>query len=132
MGLMVGGARSAGQFQLYSSSGGDSVLAVESLRRAFFLGRSLSGKSAIEICDGMLLSNCDGLSQNGFEVVEEGDPVSFVAAWPSPTRASGRRRLFFSFFHMKRTQQSSHSASSTLAPILCSFQWKQKGDARNW
>lgn len=48
MGLMFDGSRSAGQFQLYSSFGGDSVLAVESLRRAFFLGRSLSGKSAIK------------------------------------------------------------------------------------
>lgn len=62
MGLMVDGARSAGQFQLYSPFGGDSVLAVDSLRRAFFLGRSLSEKSAIENCAGMLVGQCCGLN----------------------------------------------------------------------
>jgi hypothetical protein len=41
----VDGSRSAGQSQLYSSFGGDSVLAVDSLRRALLLGRPLSGKS---------------------------------------------------------------------------------------
>lgn len=61
MGLMVDGARSAGQFQLYSSCGGDSVLAVKSLRRAFFLGRSLSGKSAM-LCVGISIGMCDDLS----------------------------------------------------------------------
>jgi hypothetical protein len=45
----VDGLRSAGQSQLYSSFGGDSVLTVESLRRALLLGRSLSGKSAMMV-----------------------------------------------------------------------------------
>lgn len=80
IGLMIDGSRSAGQFQLYSSFGGDSVLAVESLMRAFFLGRSLSGKSAMEL---VLMRRLVWwfASEIRFKVVEAGDPVSFMAAW---------------------------------------------------